>query len=131
MNAMDIIKCKGKDVITVEGNFDVLDAIELLVKCDEGALVVTSREGAIRGILTERDVLRACRRHGGNLEGLRVADLMTREVVIGMPGDSVACMMTEMTERRIRHLPILDREWLAGMISMRDLVEARSHRAIT
>lgn len=129
MNAREIIENKGDKVTTITTGATIDDAVKLLVEHDEGAVMVTDGEGSVVGILTERDVLRACQRKGGSLEGLCVDDLMTRKVVIGLPRDSVACMMAVMIEKHLRHLPIFDDRRLAGMVSMRDLVEARSDQA--
>ena len=126
MNARDIINQKGDHVTTVDGDADVTRAVKLLVEENAGALLVTSGAGSVVGILTERDVLRACQHQGGSLEGRRVEDLMTRKVVIGLLKDSVAKMMAVMIDRHIRHLPIFDDGELVGLISIRDLVETRS-----
>lgn len=126
MNARDIIKRKGCEVLTLADNESVMAAVGALVGSNVGALLVLDGDEAIVGILTERDVLRACHRRKGDLAGARVEELMTRKVLIGLPGDSVSCMMAVMTDKQIRHLPILDEGQLVGLISIRDLVDARA-----
>ena len=77
------------------------------------------------GIITERDILRACARYRQSLEQLTVAEVMTHDVVTGAPGDSVEDTMGLMTEKRIRHLPVMDGGHLLGIISIGDVVKAQ------
>jgi CBS domain-containing protein len=82
------------------------------------------------GIITERDILRACAARRGPLESTRVSDVMTTNVVTGSPCDSVEDTMGLMTEHRIRHLPVLENDKLVGIVSIGDIVKAQ-HDALT
>jgi CBS domain-containing protein len=96
---------------------------------------VTGDDGEVQGILTERDILRVCGEKslflgGGGESGsgsgpLQVRDAMTEDVVVGVPRDRIDYVMGVMTERRIRHLPIVEDGRLAGMISIGDVVNAQ------
>jgi CBS domain-containing protein len=82
------------------------------------------------GIITERDILRACAAGKAPLERQHVQDVMSSNPVVGRPNDSVEDTMGVMTDRRIRHLPVLDGGMLAGLVSIGDLVKAQ-HDAMT
>ncbi len=95
-----------------------------LVKHNIGGLVVTRGDGSVVGIITERDILRESAERSDRLKDTRVADIMTSEVIIGVPDDDVEYAMGIMTKNRIRHLPVLDGEKLVGIISIGDLVNS-------
>ena len=98
-----------------------------------GCLVVTDDAEEIRGIITERDVLRMCGERCVDLDKKQsdddecpamVSDVMTRDVFIALPEDSIDHAMSVMTENRVRHLPVVANERLAGLVSIGDLVRA-------
>lgn len=90
-----------------------------------GAMVVSRDGRAIEGIVSERDVVRALAERGAAVLGDRVADIMTSSVATCAPGDPVKHVMSEMTRRRIRHLPVVDGGVLAGLVSIGDVVKNR------
>jgi CBS domain-containing protein len=120
----DIIGAKGNDVASVSPEDSIEDAVRLLSEWRVGALVVSSEEGSLDGVLSERDVVRHL--HGGaDTLQRRVGELMTSEVVTCAPDDTIADLMELMTERRIRHLPVVEDEALIGIVSIGDVVKAR------
>ena len=123
MTIGDILRAKGGDVVTVAPDALVTDAMRLLVRHNIGALVVVW-DGALAGIVSERDVLRAGAVDLSRLAHATVAELMTRDVIAGTPDMELREVMDTMTEHRIRHLPILRGRELAGMVSIGDVVNA-------
>lgn len=123
MKIDDILRRKGSDVVTVEPEVSILDAIRVLVQHNIGAVVVVG-EDQILGILTERDVLRLGAEAPTDLESRAVADVMTTELVIGVPGDAIEYVAAIMTENRIRHLPVVEEGSLVGILSIGDVVNA-------
>ncbi len=129
-----ILKQKGSHVVTIEVGKTVHDAICLLNEHGIGALVVTEEGDEVCGIITERDILRECGEHCSRLSEpsefahsacpALVKDVMTNEVVVGVPDDRVDYVMSVMTKKRIRHLPIVDDGRLTGIISIGDVVHA-------
>jgi CBS domain-containing protein len=96
-----------------------------------GSLVVYDSQSKSRrmvGIITERDILRACASHHAALNELRVSEAMTVNVVVGSPHDSIEDTMGIMTNRRIRHLPVVDDDELIGLISIGDIVKTQHDR---
>lgn len=125
----EILRRKGTDVVTVSPDVSVQDAVGVLVEHDIGSVVVTDGN-AVRGILTERDVLRLGANGGGRLPTTLVADAMTPQdsLVIAVPDDDIGYCMQVMTENRIRHLPIMEEGELQGIVSIGDVVNAlRDH----
>ena len=123
MKIEDVLRNKGRDVVTITESQTVLDAARVLVDHNIGGLVVTEGERPT-GILTERDILRLTARTPGELGSIQVGTVMTRELITGRPEDALADVMHVMTENKIRHLPILQGEQLSGIISIGDLVNA-------
>jgi CBS domain-containing protein len=122
MSVREILRSKREDVITVTPESSVHEAMRVLVRHNIGALVVF--DGEIRGILTERDLLRTGADDPLRLLHEKVEELMTREVITAEESVELREVMDIMTERRIRHLPITRAGQLCGMISIGDVVNA-------
>ena len=120
-----ILRRKGSDVLTAAADDPLTDAIASLAERNVGALVVTDDDGAIVGILSERDVVRSLARSGASTLQGTVGDLMTTDVTTCGPRATVDELMTTMTERRIRHIPVVDGERLTGIVSIGDVVKTR------
>lgn len=125
-----ILHTKGADVVTVTPGTSVADAVNLLRDRNIGALVVTAVDDdrQVAGILSERDVVRAL---GGDESATErvihgpVEALMTPTVATCRPGDSVDDVMRLMTDRRVRHVPVVDGDRLTGIVSIGDVVKSR------
>ncbi len=128
MTIRSILRQKGSDVVTIEPERTVLAAIRRLVDHRIGALVVTRDHGSIVGIITERDILRESAERSDRLGETRVRDVMTTDVMIGLADDDLDYVMGIMTKNRIRHLPVLEGERLAGIISIGDVVSTQLQR---
>jgi CBS domain-containing protein len=126
MNVQSILGNKGFDVATVDQQASLADACAQLRDHRVGALVVSDDGRHIDGIVSERDVVRALAAHGSAALGRTVRSVMSTEVVTCVADDSVEDLMSSMTERRIRHLPVVDDAGLlAGIVSIGDVVKAR------
>lgn len=125
MAVAHILRQKGATVITVRPADSVQSIVDILARHRIGAVVVVDEAGAIAGIVSERDVVRAM---AGDLAGVAsrtAGDIMTAKVVTCTPADSEADLMQMMTESRIRHLPVVANGRLAGMVSIGDVVKLR------
>jgi CBS domain-containing protein len=125
MNVHTILKNKGSAVATIPADATIDQAVEMLRARGIGALVVSDDGESVGGILSERDIVEALGRYGDALLTLSVGGVMTRAVVTCDPDDSVAELMAEMTNRRIRHLPVVRDGRLCGIVSIGDLVKSR------
>lgn len=130
MKIRDILRSKGHDVVTTSPDEPVLAAMRVLVKHNIGSVVVVE-DGEIRGILTERDVLRLGAKDPAKLGTTKVGDVMTTNLVIGVLDDDVEYVMGVMSRNRIRHLPVLEDDRLAGILSIGDVVNTCRKNAET
>jgi CBS domain-containing protein len=122
----DILDRKGHDVLTIQADATVLDAIKQMVDGNVGALVVVD-DGKLAGIVTERDYLRRVTLEGRTEQETAVRQIMSAPIVYVTAETTVEECMAVMTERRIRHLPVLDEERnLAGLVSIGDVVKFQS-----
>ncbi len=127
MRISDIIRSKGTEVATVRPSASVPDALGALSKWGIGAVVVSDDGETIEGILSERDIVRSMAQRDDTLQ-LDAHALMTPDVVTCTPDDTVNSLMELMTERRIRHVPVVDERGsrrLAGIVSIGDVVKFR------
>jgi len=126
MQIATILKAKGTDVFTTSPDTKIIELCQLLRDKRVGAVVVIGDDGAIAGIISERDIIHGLAGRGAAVLERRVAELMTVKVVTCTAESTVTDVMNEMTSRRIRHLPVLaDDGTLAGMISIGDVVHNR------
>jgi CBS domain-containing protein len=130
MKIRDILRTKGHDVVTVAPDETVLAAMRILVKHNIGSVVVVEGD-EIRGILTERDVLRLGANEPQKLVSTKVGDVMSTNLVIGVPDDDLEYVMGVMSRNRIRHLPVLEEERLVGILSIGDVVNTCRKNAET
>ncbi len=129
MSVADVLRSKGSKVITIRPEQSLLEGIRTLVSNGVGALLVVGEGDRILGICTERDVLRENARNFDQLGKIKVSDVMTKDVVIGFPEDSLDYVMGLMTEKRIRHVPIMNQGKLVGLVSIGDVVKAKVRQA--
>ena len=126
MNVQSIIGGKSPVVATITQTATLREAIDQLTERRIGALVVSGDGKAIEGIISERDIVRAASASGPSALDGSVGAVMSIDVVTCSAGDGVDRLMALMTERRIRHLPVVDeRGHLAGIVSIGDVVKAR------
>ena len=125
MNVAHLLATKGRDVATINQERSVNDAVAMLKERGIGALVVVGGTGPLTGILSERDIVRAFAREGADALDLRVAALMSTSVTTCEESTSVNELMTTMTEKRIRHVPVVQGGLLVGIVSIGDVVKAR------
>lgn len=125
MNVQTILRHKGRSVVTIHPDATVERAIAILRLRGIGALVVSDDGEGVLGILSERDIVEALGRFGGELLQISVAEVMSCPVVTCEPDDSVAELMAEMTNRRVRHFAVVSEGRLCGIVSIGDLVKNR------
>jgi CBS domain-containing protein len=125
MSVSQILNTKGRDVFTATISDTVRNIAETLSEKRIGSIVVTNGSGGILGIVSERDIVRCVASDGVHALDLPVSKIMTKKVKTCEEGDSEIELMAMMTENRIRHLPVVKNEKLAGMISIGDVVKFR------
>lgn len=118
-----LLQTKGRDVWSITPDAPIFDALQLMADKDVGALLVLDGERVV-GIFSERDYARKVVLEGKSSRDTAVGEVMTRRVVYVRPEQSIEECMALMTERHIRHLPVLDDDRLVGVISIGDVVKS-------
>jgi CBS domain-containing protein len=124
MKVASVLAAKGGSVITIGPDQTVREALRLFATHNIGALVVVDPAHKVVGMITERGILRSALTNE-RTPSEPVRAVMTREVVIGQPEDDLMSVAHTMTEKRIRHLPIMSRGVLVGIVSLGDVVKTQ------
>ncbi|WP_346008159.1 CBS domain-containing protein [Janibacter terrae] len=125
MKISDVLRTKGTDVVTVPPDSTVAELLGLLAEHHIGAVVVSSAGGVVDGIVSERDVVRRLHDVGTQILDGPVSAIMTAEVHICGEHDDISDLETQMTERRIRHVPVVRDGRLVAIVSIGDVVKHR------
>ncbi len=125
VTAGQIIEKKGSAVTTVAETATVNEAVALLAEHNIGCLPVLDASESLVGLVSERDVVRVTASAGAETLAMPVSEIMTRNVLLAKPDDSMEVVMKCMNDRRIRHLPVMSDQQLVGLISIGDVVNAR------
>ncbi len=125
MNVETILRNKGDWVATIRPDATLAEAVDMLNRERIGAIVVSEDGEGVDGILSERDIVIALGSDSEDLLARPVGEIMTRTVITCDPSDSVGDLMAEMTNRRIRHFPVVAGGRLCGIVSIGDLVKSR------
>ena len=118
----DILRAKGSQIFSIRSDASVYEAVKEMVGHNVGSLLVLDSDG-VKGIITERDYLREIVLQGRTSKTTQVREIMTSEIVVVESNRSIEECMAIMSERRIRHLPVVDDGSLAGLVSIGDLVK--------
>lgn len=125
MNVSSILKAKGSDIMTVRPTETIQNAAMRLRLKSVGALIVSNDGVTLDGLITERAISDGVAVHGSGIGSMHVSDLMVTGVLTCTPNDSIADAATLMTERRLRHLPVMDGGRLVGIVSVGDILKYR------
>lgn len=125
MKVESILKSKGSKVMTTRPAAKIATVVTKMRLEKVGALVVSDDGVRVLGLISERDIVHGLAEHGAELLDLSVAELMTRGGPTCAPADSVRKVMADMTQRRVRHLPVLENGRLGGIVSIGDVVKNR------
>ncbi|MCP3673297.1 MAG: CBS domain-containing protein [Gammaproteobacteria bacterium] len=125
MRLSELPRNREGGIIQISDTDSILNAATIMTESKIGALLVQNEEGAIVGILSERDIVRGMRGHSADLNGIAVKELMTKMLIRCSPDDTVNSALGMMTNRRIRHLPVFDGDELVGFVSIGDLVKSK------
>lgn len=125
MRISDILKDKNHRLVTVPGSAPISQAVSRMHAEHVGALIVRSAHGRLLGVLSERDVVLGLDIYGSALLGMSVDDVMTLAVPTAAPSDSIAETMKVMTDRRARHLPVIEDGIVVGLVSIGDITKYR------
>ncbi len=129
MKVEQILQSKGTEVYAVSEDDTIADAVAVLNDRNIGAVLVRDGKNGIAGILSERDIVRGLGEKGGDALSLRVKDCMTRDPATCSPDASVDDLMAQITEKRVRHLPVTHEGKILGLVSIGDVVKRKIEQA--
>ena len=129
MNVAAILRLKGRGVVTTTKDKSLLDIAKLLEQHGIGCIVIEGDNGKVAGIVSERDLMRAIGQSGPKVLKEPVSDFMTKTVVTAREADPIDRLMSEMTTHRFRHMPVVERGRLIGLVSIGDVVKMRSRKS--
>lgn len=129
MKVQNILEEKGADAVSIQEDVAIRDAVSVLGQRNIGAVLVKNAGGDVTGILSERDIVRHLKDHGQAVLGERVVVCMTPDPYTCDPEATIDEVMTEMTVRRIRHMPVVKDGALKGIVSIGDVVKRKIEQA--
>jgi CBS domain-containing protein len=125
MKVRALLETKGKDIVSIDAENSVEDAIRSMHARKISALMVTN-DGKTVGIFTERDVVRSyIAGSGKNFKDMKVKDFMVSNLIVAVPEDELNDISNIMVEKNIRHLPVLENNKVVGMLSIRDIIQTQ------
>jgi CBS domain-containing protein len=125
MKVRELLDTKGKDIVSIDADHSVEDAIRSMNARKISALMVTS-SGKTVGIFTERDVVRSyIAGNGKGFKDMKVSDYMVKDLIVAVPDDELNDISGIMVEKNIRHLPVLENNKVVGMLSIRDIIQTQ------
>ena len=130
MNIALVLREKGNTIVSVRPDTPVMDLVAMITSRRIGAVLVLDGDGQLAGIVSERDVVKALAKQGTGIAALHAGDIMTRTVTTVTPQTTVNEAMELMDRGYFRHLPVLDKGELLGIISVRDVVRAQIERHV-
>ncbi|HBY06715.1 MAG TPA: hypothetical protein DEH22_02590 [Chloroflexi bacterium] len=129
MKIADVLATKGANVITIQPQQTIKEAVDLMEKHNIGGLVVLDEAGKIIGILTERDLIRYAATEQPTFAA-PVSAIMTKNIIVGVMQDEIDSVAHTMTEKRFRHLPVVEGGQLVGILTIGDVVKAQRDRYV-
>jgi len=129
MSVEAILKSKGRNVFSVRAEHSVADASALMTNKKVGVAVVCDAKGRLSGVISERDIVKGIHEYGKAVLDMPVRNIMSSPVVTCSTSDNAKQVLAVMTERRIRHLPVIDGDEVVGLVSIGDAVNFRLKEA--
>ena len=127
MTVSVILANKGREVVSIEPNASLAEAVRLLAEKRIGAAVILGADRRLAGIISERDIVRVLAERGAAVLDEPVSRTMTRKVESCNESETVAQIMERMTEGKFRHMPVVDQGQVVGVVSIGDIVKHRLH----
>jgi len=126
MQVKTLLESKPKQIVSSNPSTSIDEAMSLLITNNIGCLPVVDDEDMLVGILSDKDIFARIYQTKGNYQSLKVEDVMTTDLIVGLPSDDIEYIAGVMEKNSIRHVPIVDGEQLIGLISLRDIVKTQT-----
>lgn len=128
MFVRDLLKSKNREIITTAAETGIDEAMGLLIDNAISCLPVLSSSGKLEGIVSDKDIFRLIFEHRTDFKSFRVSDVMSKDVLVGLADDDMNYVAGMMMKNHVRHIPIVERDKLIGMISQSDIVKTQMKR---
>ena len=126
-----LLEQKPRQVVTAHPKMSVENAMDLLISHNIGCLPIIDRENNLVGIVSDKDIFRRIHQTRGQYHSLTIEDVMSTDLIVGLPDDDLSYIAGIMDKNWIRHVPIVDGEQIIGLVSQRDIIKTESaHREI-
>ncbi len=122
-----LLESKPREIVSAKPSTTVDQAMDLLIKNNIGCLPVIDDSGQLTGIVSDKDIFKKIHKTGGDYHSLTVKDVMTTELIIGLPDDDITYIAGIMDKNWIRHVPIVEAEEVVGLISLRDIIRSQTN----
>ena len=123
-----LLESKPRDLITAAADTPVDQAMDLLITKNIGCLPIVENDGKLVGIVSDKDIFRKIHETKGNYHNLSVGDMMTTDLIVGLPDDDIEYIAGVMDNNWIRHIPVVEGDRLVGLVSIGDVIRVRSSR---
>lgn len=123
MLVRSLLESKPKEVVTVGPHTSIDDAMDLLIRKNIGCLPVLGDQKQLVGIISDKDIFKKIHQTKGDYHNLKVADIMTTDLIVGLPDDDVTYIAGIMKKNWIRHVPIVEENKVIGLVSQRDILK--------
>ena len=114
---------KSRELITINPQTSIDEAMDIMIKNKIGCLLVIDKDETLTGIVSDKDIFKAIHQAKGEYHSLKAEDVMTSAVIVGMPNDELASIAWIMQKNWVRHIPIVDEGNLVGLVSQRDILK--------
>ncbi len=128
MKVKDLLKNKRREIITADTSMSIVKAMELLIENQIGCLPVLGYNNQLVGIISDTDIFKTIYNNQDNFKSFTVGNLMTTDVLVGVPDDEIDYIGTMMAENGVRHIPILEDDKLVGIVTISDIAKAQIKR---
>ncbi len=125
MRVNDFLSANPKRLITVRESAEILEAMRLLIEHRISCLLIADDEGRLNGIVSDKDIFSVAYERHCDFAEMRVSDVMTSDVIVGVKSDDLSYIAGLMTKNRIRHVPIVEGDELIGLVSIGDVVKSQ------
>ncbi len=122
-----LLENKPREIISAKPSTTVDQAMDLLIQNNIGCLPVIDDDGQLAGIVSDKDIFKKIHKTGGDYHSLKVKDVMTTELIIGLPDDDISYIAGIMDKNWIRHVPIVEAEEVVGLVSLRDIIRSQTN----
>ncbi|MCB2231690.1 CBS domain-containing protein [bacterium] len=118
-----LLEQKARDVVTAKSDYSIDKAMDLLITHNIGCLPIVDDDNLLIGIISDKDIFHRIHQTKGEYHHLKVADVMTKDLIVGLPSDDLEYIAGIMDKNWIRHVPIIEEEKIIGLISQRDIIK--------